>query len=153
MKPTPTETLAGGERVPCTLADGTSVNIFIRQVKPSELLAYLEAEAGGEEAVLRLVASRDGQPLDLDTLSLDSYEALIEADQRQNFTAARKREKREGERAARMLDSLKVANPEMHAKIMQTMGAETQSLISSLTPSPAAAAPGKTAPQESPSPS
>ena len=144
-KPAPSHILVGGETIDITLPDGTKSSAFVRQVKPSELPAYLEAEARGEEAVLTMVATIDGQPIDPDALTLDSYELLIEADQRQNFIAARKREKREGERAGRMLDSLKTANPSLHAKLIKNMETETLSLISSLTPSPEAAAAGESA--------
>jgi hypothetical protein len=145
-KPTPTQIIAGGESVPVELDDGTKTTVFVRQVKPSELAAYIEAEAKGEAAVLAMTAGID----DLDTITLDSYDALIEADARQNFTHARKREQREGERAARLMDALKRSNPDLHAELMAQAKRETQSLLSSLTPLPEVAEAGGSSPAKQP---
>ncbi len=153
-KPAPADIVAGGEYINAATQAGGTLRVFVRQVKPSELLAYLESEAISEERVLAMVCrDESGNPVDLDELTLEGYEALIEADQRQNFTAARKREKREGERAARQMEALRETNPAMHAKIIESMGAEMKSIISSLTPQPEGAEAGGNSPQKPPSPS
>lgn len=124
--------------------------VFVRQVTPAELLDYLQAEAQGEEAVLAMVCH---PPPDLRALDLDSYEALLEADQRQNFTHARRREDRETGRARRTLEALKANNPALHARLEAEQAKLLESTLSSLAPSPVAAGAGANSPAKPPSPS
>lgn len=142
-KPTPAQILAGGETIE-TRAAGT---VFVRQVKPTEVIRYLQAEAEGEEAVLTLVCRReDGQPFALDDLSIDEYEAALEVDRRQNFTAARKREAREADRAARQMAALREQNPDAYAQLVKKQSEVMGSMFSSLVPSQPDAGAGSNAP-------
>lgn len=152
--PTDLQTAAGGEIVDC-IYDGREVAIFVRQVTPGQLLDYLRAEAIGEEKVLRMVCALKDfpDPIDLDKLSLDAYEALIEADARQNFTHARRREAREAARARRTMEGLAASNPELHARLTAEQGKALESMLSLLKPSPEAAAAGESVPTTPPSPS
>lgn len=145
-KPTHTQIIAGGEEVAVRYR-GEEMVAFVRQVRPTELVSYLRAEATGEEDVLRLVVSIGDEPIDLDALNLPSYEALIEADQRQNFTAARAREKRETVRAARQLATLRESDPDSYRALQKRQVAAMESLLGSLEPSSPEPATGKSAAQ------
>lgn len=134
-KPTDAQVLAGGEEVPICYR-GQPVVAWVRQVTPRELLDYLRSEAEGEEAVLALVVRIEGEPeVDLDQVDLEGYEALIEADRRQNFTHARRREERETARAMRQLQQLRDSDPETYRKVQQMQGQALESLLSQLGPS------------------
>lgn len=137
--------IAGGEVVPLTFK-GTlhqRDNAFVRQVRPSEVARYLQLESD-ELATLLFVT--DLSAVEIDALTLDAYERLVAADRRQNFSAARARERRESERAARQLEVLRETNPEVYAELTAATKGRVESLISSLAPSPSAPAPGSTAP-------
>jgi len=146
-KPTPLQIAAGGETV-----ESPSGPLFVRQIAASELMAYLRAEAEGEEAVLRMVVrSIDGSSVDIGALDLDTYEALIEADQRQNFTHARRREAREAERAARMLENLREQNPALAQRLETEQARLLALMLSSAVPSPSGSGAGESAPPKPPS--
>lgn len=144
-QPTSHHLAQGGETI-----ETNTGPIFVRQVRPVEILDYLRAEAESEEAVLALVCD---PPPDLSALDMESYEALIEADQRQNFTHARRREARETERAQRTLAALKANNPDLYARIEAEQVKLLESTLSSLAPAHGASAPGAPSPAKPPSPS
>lgn len=134
-KVTEAQVIAGGEIVEINYR-GAKTTAFVRQVRPTELTQYLQAEATGEEAVLAMVATgSDGDTIDLNELDLASFEALIEADQRQNFTAARAKEKRETARAGRQLAILREGDPDTYRELQKKQTAVMESLLSSLGPS------------------
>lgn len=134
MKPNDEQVLVGGEEVPVVYC-GQRVTAFVRQVRPTELTEYLRREAAGEDDILALVATFDGDPIVLEDLDLDSYDALIEADQRQNFTAARRKEEREAARAARQMAMLREFDPGAYQRLEAAQVEATESLLSSLAPS------------------
>jgi len=144
--PTSDDLINGGELLDLPLRTGKEVRVYVRQVTASELLSYLKAEAEGEEAVLAMtcrVAGSD-EAIDLDTLTLESYEALLAADQRQNFTAARAREKREAARAARQMAVLRETDPELYRKLQRQQEQAMESLLSSLEQLPSESGAGNT---------
>lgn len=146
--PTSDDLINGGELLDLPLRTGKEVRVFVRQVTASELMRYLQAEAEGEEAVLAMtcrVAGTD-EVIDLDTLTLESYEALLAADQRQNFTAARAREKREAARAARQMAVLRETDPELYRKVLRQQEQAMESLLSSLEQLPSGSETGNTSP-------
>jgi hypothetical protein len=136
QKPQDHHIVAGGEEVPVTIA-GRSLRAFVRQVRPTELDDYLRAEEQGEEAVLAMTTTVEGQSVDPDALSLEDWEALVAADERQNFTYARAREKRVAARAERQLAQLRAANPDLYKRLQAKQETAMESLISSLEPSAA----------------
>lgn len=127
------EMIAGGARVSVRTLQGESLEIFVRQMKVSELADYLRAEARGDVPLLEQVT---GQPKEvLESLTLDSFEALLEADRKQNFSYARQKEKRDMERLARQMEQLQRTSPEMYAEAQSQVKAAMESAILSLTPS------------------
>lgn len=126
-EPTGQQTIAGGESVPVIFRNDTRRDVFVAQLRPSQLEAYLVAETRGELGPIGLVT---GLPDDeLDELTLPSLEALLEADMRQNFSYARRFEKRRAEAVARQFEALRLAAPEQYA----AMTAQLEKLLS---PSP-----------------
>jgi hypothetical protein len=142
--PTDSQIIAGGEEVAVQYR-GQPATAFVRQIRPTELTRYMQAESAGEEDVLKFVARISGEPVDLDALDLPSYELLLEADQRQNFTAARAREKREIARAARQLQVLRDSDPDTYRALQRKQSAAMESLLGSLAQSSAEGAPGQSA--------
>ena len=140
--PSDQHVVAGGERVPVHIG-GKRALAFVRQVRPTELDAYLRAEEHGEEAVLQLTATVEGSPIEPDALSLEDWEELVAADARQNFTFARAREKRLAARAERQLAQLRAYNPELYKSLQKKQEAAMGSLISSLEPSAVESSPGQ----------
>lgn len=142
----PDELLHGGESIQVQLRSGGACGIFVRQITPRELTAYLQAEMGGDEAVIAMTCRQlDGAPVPLDDLTLEAFESLLEADARQNFTAARAKEKRDIARAGRQIAALRDANPDAYKELQSAQSAALGSLISSLEPSPPALAAGASA--------
>lgn len=126
--PTDEQLLAGGEYVTVTDRSGSSRAIRVRQLRYSELGAYLAAEATGELGALSLVT---GEPIEvLDQLSLEGVEALVRADRRQNFIFARAYEQRRYEAGVRAIEGLREGMPERYAQIL----ADLEKIVS---PSPA----------------
>lgn len=117
--PTGQQIIVGGESVQCVSSTGEPSTVFVRQLRPSELGAYVEAEAKGELFPLILTTGLGLE--ELDDISLDSIEALIEADARQNFTHARRHEKRRAAVVERQLDVLRVQSPEAYAKMQDAV--------------------------------
>lgn len=146
MKPNDEQVIAGGEEV-AVVYHGQPATAFVRQVKPTELADYLRREAKGENDILELVATIDGAAVDLSALGLDSYDALIEADQRQNFTAARRKEKREAARAARQLAVLRETDPTTYKQLHGMQEKAMESLLSSLGQSVSGQGVGQKSPQ------
>lgn len=146
IKPTEAQILAGGEEIELVY-NGRQATAFVRQVKPSELTEYLRREAEGDDSVLSMVVTVNGEGIALDAVDLDSYEALIEADKRQNFTHARRKEERETARAVRQMELLRNADPESYRKMQAAQGKAMESLLSSLVPSPPVPEAGGKSPQ------
>lgn len=137
--------LAGGARVSVKTLQGEALEIFVRQMKVSELTDYLRAEAKGDIPLLEQVT---GQPQEvLESLTLDSFEALLEADRKQNFSYARQKEKREIERLARQMEQLQRTSPELYEEVKQKQKAAMESAILSLTPPPGSDLAGAPPPQ------
>lgn len=142
-EPTGQQIIAGGELVPVTVADtGETCSVKVSQLRPSQLDAYLQAELQGELGPIGFVTGLS--VAELDTFTLDSLEALLEADLRQNFSYARRYEKRRAEAAARQFEALRAVAPEQFDALQQK-------LAELLSPSPASspgsqppAAPGAT---------
>lgn len=115
-EPTGAQTIAGGEAVPVKFRDGSAREVFVAQLRPSQLEAYLVAEVRGELGPIELVT---GLPVaQLDELDLSSLEALLEADLRQNFSYARRYEKRRAAAALQQLEALRLAAPEQFNRIL-----------------------------------
>lgn len=116
MQPTDSQILAGGKSVTVTDRFGVPRTLFVRQLRRSEVEAYLTAEAIGELEALALVT---GVPApEIDALVPDSVEALVEADRAQNFSFARRVEARRVEKGVRDLEALREQFPEQYEKIL-----------------------------------
>lgn len=138
-EPTGQQIIAGGERVPVVFRDGTTREVTVSQLRPSQLEAYLAAEVSGELGPIGLVTGLT--PDELDDLTLPSLEALLEADVRQNFSYARRYEKRRAAAALHQLEALRLAAPEQFDRIMAALDQKlSPSPVSSpVSPPPAAA--------------
>ncbi len=79
------EILNGGKQVTVTYRNGQDGVVILRLIKISEIDAYLNV-AADELQSLKMCVSNDG--FNVDDLTDDSYEALVEANTDLNFTRA-----------------------------------------------------------------
>lgn len=84
---TEAEVLFGGRNLTVHFRNGTSREIFVRLICLSEIPEFLDRIATNEEDALRSVLS-EASDLNLDSLTLESYQALMEANLEVNFTVA-----------------------------------------------------------------
>lgn len=128
--PTDAQILAGGESVTVTVRGAAALRtVFVPQLRRSQIEGYLAAELRGE---LQLLAYVTGQSVEeLDNLSLESVEALVAADRRQNFSFARAVEGRQFEAGLRALAGLREEMPERYAALMAELGKASPSPASS----------------------
>jgi len=83
---TDSEALFGGRTLTLQLIDGSTRTVFLRLIRVSEITTFLEKIATDEEAALRMVLS--DPDLDFDSLTIESFDALLEANVAVNFTPA-----------------------------------------------------------------
>lgn len=138
-EPTGQQTIAGGETVTVQFRNGSTREVFVAQLRPSQLEAYLLAETRGELGPIGFVTGLT--EAELDELPLAHLEALLEADLRQNFSYARRYEKRRAEAVARQFAVLRVAAPEHFAQMSEQLEKLLSPLLASspVSPPPAAA--------------
>lgn len=109
--PTDAQILAGGESVTVTVRGAAALRtVFVPQLRRSQIEGYLAAELKGELALLAYVTGQTAE--DLDNLALESLEALVAADRRQNFSYARAVEQRKIEAGLRALAGIREEMPE-----------------------------------------
>lgn len=134
-KPSPSDIARGGRTVICERVDGTSVSVFVRQVKPSELDAYAMAMFQGSQMdLLCLTASVEGQKAtkeSLDELTPDSYTALCEEEERQNFSHGQKHLKRLMERTKERMAMLRSIQPKAVSALEKAIEKEAASAVTS----------------------
>lgn len=129
-EPTAQQTIEGGEKVPVVFRNGKTQDVFVSQLRPSQLPAYLNAELANELGPLSIVTGLKTE--ELDELTLKSMEALLEADMRQNFSYARRYEKRRAEAVGRQFQAMREQAPKDFDRIMTGLEKQlSQSLASS----------------------
>ena len=140
-EPTAQQTIAGGEDVSVVFRNGDQQTVKVSQLRPSQLPAYLNAELVNELGPLSIVTGLKAEQLD--ELTLPSLEALLEADVRQNFSYARRFEKRRAEAVGRQFQAMREQAPKEFDQIIANLEKQlTQSLASSpALPAAAAGAP------------
>lgn len=140
-QPTDAQIAVGGEPVSViNRADGALRSIFVAQLRRSQIEGYLAAEAQGELALLSYITGRPVE--ELDNLTLDSVEALVAADRRQNFSCARAVEQRRTEAGLRALEGLRAEMPERYAQILADLEKASPSPASSHVSFSTAPSPG-----------
>ena len=128
--PTDAQILAGGESVTVTVRGAAALRtVFVPQLRRSQIEGYLAAELKGELALLAYVTGQTAE--ELDNLALESLEALVAADRRQNFSYARAVEQRQIEAGLRALAGIREEMPERYAAIMAELGQASPSPASS----------------------
>ena len=144
---TQADLVRGGENVKIRIAPDYEVKtVMVRQIKAKEVDAYLEAESMGEEELLAFVT---GLPKEaIEELYVDDLDKLTEANDRQNFTFARKRESRALERTAHQIKALEKINPKLYQEQMDKVRTAMDSAVSSVTPSQQPRFPGARRPRE-----
>lgn len=123
-KITEIELIQGGRQVSIKI-DGEPKEIKVRQLKPKELDKYIAAEDRSEVDALAFVTGLD--PDQINDLSMEDYENLVEANEDQNFSFAQARRKRMFKRTWAQLQLVKKSDPAMYAELRNKMVEVTDS--------------------------
>lgn len=133
------EVLRGGADVTVELAAGGTETVRVRQVRVRELEEYLRREMSGDMAIITWVTGKPDEWFD--AITLDSWEALIAENQRQNFTAARRHEKRKIDKTVREMEAVAAGFPEIYKDVVEKIGQRMNDLMTQLPqPQPSLAA-------------